>query len=60
MVKIDFEKKIISHDCADWDRRKTTKKLCKHLGKVFLAIPDDVAKALVRDLIGNPNFWSLI
>lgn len=59
-VRIDFKKKAIEHDCADWGRRKTGKKLCKHLGKIMLAIPEEEAILLLRDIIAKPNSWQLI
>ena len=58
-VEIDFERRTISHDCADWNRRKTIKKLCKHLGKILLTIPEDEAITLVKDFIANTSSWIL-
>lgn len=58
-VRIDFKKKTIEHDCADWGRRKTGKKLCKHLGKIMLTIPEGDATLLLRDIIAKPDSWQL-
>jgi hypothetical protein len=58
-VRIDFKKKIIEHDCADWVRRKSGKKLCKHLGKIMLTIPEKKATLLLKDMIAKPNLWQL-
>jgi len=58
-VRIDFKKKVIEHDCADWGRRKTEKKLCKHLSKIMLTIPAEKATLLLRDIIAKPNSWQL-
>ena len=60
IVNIDFKRKAIAHDCADWRRRKTAKRLCKHVGKVLLAISEEKAQVLLRDLISNPDYWSLV
>lgn len=30
---IDFQNKIILHDCADWSRTMSSKQFCKHIGK---------------------------
>jgi len=59
-VRIDFREKIIEHECADWGRRKTGKRLCKHLGKIMLTIPERKATLLLRDMIAKPNSWQLI
>lgn len=61
-VKIDFRKKTISHDCVDWKRRKHLppyKKLCKHIGKVLLIVPQGEAETFARDLIANPDSWAV-
>jgi hypothetical protein len=34
-VVIDLQNRVIMHDCADWSRVLPTKKLCKHVGKLF-------------------------
>ncbi|MDH5439290.1 MAG: hypothetical protein OEZ48_12905 [Candidatus Bathyarchaeota archaeon] len=60
IVNIDFRRKVIAHDCADWRRRKTAKRLCKHVGKILLAISEEKAQVLLRDLISNPDYWSLV
>jgi len=59
VVDIDYRKKIISHDCADWSRRRASRKLCKHLGKILIMIPKQRATIFLRDLIANPNSWNL-
>jgi uncharacterized protein YecE (DUF72 family) len=35
---IDLESHVIMHDCADWNRLLTDKRMCKHLAKLFLAL----------------------
>jgi uncharacterized protein YecE (DUF72 family) len=42
-LTMDEKSKTISHDCGDWERAVETRQLCKHVGKVLLMIPVDVA-----------------
>jgi uncharacterized protein YecE (DUF72 family) len=37
------ESRSIDHDCGDWERAVETRQLCKHVGKVLLMIPSDLA-----------------
>lgn len=58
-VEIDLETKTIRHDCADWGRRKTVNKLCKHLGKALLTLPEEKAHTLLKEIITEPKSWHL-
>ncbi len=40
---MDKASKSIMHDCGDWERATETHQLCKHVGKVLLSIPEDLA-----------------
>jgi len=40
---MDMASKRILHDCGDWERAVETRQLCKHIGKVLLSIPENVA-----------------
>jgi uncharacterized protein DUF72 len=42
-LTMDRDTQTISHDCGDWERAVETRQLCKHVGKVLLMIPADVA-----------------
>ncbi len=51
------ERKII-HDCNDWKNINSKKKLCKHMGKIFLSLPRDLSKKIVNNIIENLARWS--
>jgi uncharacterized protein YecE (DUF72 family) len=51
------EQKII-HDCNDWEKRSSEKKLCKHIGKIFLSLPQDRTKKIINNIIENHTRWS--
>jgi hypothetical protein len=56
-IVIDAREKIILHDCADWGRVSSTKKLCKHLAKLLLSIDRGQASEILRDLYQRKEAW---
>jgi uncharacterized protein YecE (DUF72 family) len=56
-IVIDTREKIILHDCADWERVSSTKKLCKHIAKLLLSIDRDKASEILRDLYQHEEAW---
>lgn len=56
-IVIDGRAKIILHDCADWERVSSTKKLCKHLAKLLLSIDREQANGILRDLYQQEEAW---
>lgn len=57
-VVIDVEEKQVMHDCADWARVSRVKRLCKHLGKVFLSLPSDVSLRILRRIYDEFDEWT--
>jgi uncharacterized protein YecE (DUF72 family) len=56
-IIVDAREKIILHDCADWERVASTRKLCKHLAKLFLSIEREEANRILRDLYQQEEIW---
>ena len=56
-LNMDMASKTIVHDCGDWERAIETRQLCKHIGKVLLTIPEQVALAWVSAIHENPDAW---
>jgi hypothetical protein len=56
-IIIDLKTRTILHDCADWDRVSTSKKLCKHLGKLLLSIDREKATTILRSVIAQKDAW---
>jgi uncharacterized protein YecE (DUF72 family) len=56
-IVIDRDTKIILHDCADWQKVITTKKLCKHIAKLLLTINRKSSEEILRDLHANEETW---
>jgi uncharacterized protein YecE (DUF72 family) len=56
-LKMDMNARSIFHDCGDWERAVETRQLCKHIGKVLLTIPENVALTWVSAIQENPDAW---
>jgi len=56
-IVVDMWKKVVLHDCADWDKLIPKKKFCKHLGKLMLAIDEDKALRAVRKISADIESW---
>ncbi len=56
-VVIDLPSQAILHDCADWARVSSTRKLCKHVAKLFLSIERKSATEILRRLYHEEEVW---
>jgi uncharacterized protein YecE (DUF72 family) len=54
---IDTREKVILHDCADWERVSSTKRLCKHLAKLLLSIERERATEILKNLYEQEETW---
>ncbi len=57
-IVIDSENKVVLHDCADWRKLVPNKRFCKHLGKLFLYLPDERAKSILERIYTEEEDWS--
>ena len=56
-VIIDAEASTISHDCVDWEKILTTKKLCKHIAKLLLSLDREKATEILRKMYAQQSIW---
>lgn len=56
-ISIDLKNGIISHDCADWGKILSTKKLCKHIAKLLLTIDRERAAKILENLYTQKERW---
>jgi uncharacterized protein YecE (DUF72 family) len=56
-IVIDADKKVILHDCADWDRVIQEKKFCKHIVKLMLSIDENSALKILRTIRSEIDSW---
>jgi uncharacterized protein YecE (DUF72 family) len=57
----DFEirkdKKEMTHYCEDWKKRVGTKQFCKHIASVFLCMPEETSKEILKEVITKLDEW---
>lgn len=56
-ISIDTSKRMILHDCADWSRCAPVKQFCKHVGKVMMVAPDDIAVGILKKMGVERDKW---
>lgn len=57
-VAIDVPKRLILHDCADWNRVAPTKQFCKHVGKVMMMLPKEAAVKILKTMSTEREKWA--
>lgn len=56
-IVIDLKEKVIKHDCDDWRKGRGSKRMCKHLGKLFLALPPGHSKDILSRIWEDVDGW---
>jgi len=57
MIDLDLAQKVIIHNCDDWRKGLGIKRMCKHLCKLFLTLPEEQALRIVRSIIEDKDGW---
>lgn len=58
VVAVEASSRRIVHDCEDWATQLRIRRFCKHLGRLFLSLPPDRARALLADLKAHRESWT--
>ncbi|MCD6263508.1 DUF72 domain-containing protein [Candidatus Bathyarchaeota archaeon] len=56
-VEVDLRGRVLRHNCADWVKGLAAKRMCKHVGKLFLVLPERRASAILRDIWEERERW---
>ena len=56
-IVIDFEARMILHDCADWSKMLPAKRFCKHIGKLLLSMDIEKATNVLRSIYAQKQMW---
>jgi Protein of unknown function DUF72 len=56
-LTMDSISRTITHDCGDWERSIETRQLCKHVGKVILLLPENIALRWVTQIHEDTDAW---
>ncbi len=58
VIDIDLTKRVILHNCQDWEKNLDSKTMCKHLGKFLSTIDETTATNILREVLRNMNEWT--
>ncbi|MFH2112553.1 MAG: DUF72 domain-containing protein [Candidatus Bathyarchaeota archaeon] len=56
-IEVDLEHQVVKHDCDDWRKGAGSKRMCKHLGKLFLSLPPGQAKRVLARIWDDVDGW---
>jgi uncharacterized protein YecE (DUF72 family) len=56
-IIIDLKGNIVSHDCADWGKILSTRKLCKHVAKLLLTMDRQEATQILKSMYMDKEKW---
>ena len=59
-VEVNFRERVLKHDCDDWRKGLETKRLCKHIVKLLLMIPEEESVEILKDILSNKDKWTPI
>jgi hypothetical protein len=48
---------VIKHNCDDWRKGMHRKRMCKHLGKLFLSLPPGQSKRILEMIWKDVDGW---
>lgn len=56
-IKIKIKERILIHNCQDWQKGLGLKRICKHVGKLFLQLPSENSTVILQDIINQKDKW---
>ena len=59
-IEIDRNSKTVTHDCDDWRKGADRKRMCKHVAKLLLSLPEGQALELLAEMWVNRDGWQFI
>jgi uncharacterized protein YecE (DUF72 family) len=59
-IMINMADRVIEHDCDDWRKGRDTKRICKHINKLFMKLPEGQAKEILKEIYREKDEWRFI
>jgi len=56
-IEIDLDSRVLRHDCGDWRKGLDAKRMCKHVAKLFLSLPERQAKEILARIWEKKEEW---
>jgi uncharacterized protein YecE (DUF72 family) len=59
-IEIDRNSKTVTHDCDDWRKGADRKRICKHVAKLLLSLPEGQAQELLTEMWESRDGWRFL
>ncbi|RLI37335.1 hypothetical protein DRO66_04045 [Candidatus Bathyarchaeota archaeon] len=56
-IELDIQERTLKHNCDDWRRGLGMKRICKHVVKLFMMVPKEESREVLKDIIKNRDIW---
>jgi hypothetical protein len=56
-IDVDLDRKVLRHDCDDWMKGKSTKRMCKHIVKLFMSLPQGQSERVLSRIWDDVDGW---
>jgi uncharacterized protein YecE (DUF72 family) len=56
-IEVDLVSRSLRHDCDDWRKGLEAKRMCKHMAKLFLSLPESQAKEVLAGIWEDKERW---
>ena len=57
-IEVDLGSKVLKHNCDDWRKGMGSKRMCKHVDRLFLSLPPGQARKILEKIWGERDDWS--
>jgi uncharacterized protein YecE (DUF72 family) len=57
IIEIDLSKRTLTHNCDDWRKSLGIRRICKHIGKLFLQLPVETSTTILENIIKEKDEW---
>ena len=56
-IEVDFDQKVIKHNCDDWRKGMGSKRFCKHIVKFFMSLPPGQSTRALSQIWDDIDGW---
>jgi uncharacterized protein YecE (DUF72 family) len=57
-IEVDIGGKMLRHNCDDWRKGMGSKRMCKHVDRLFLSLPPGQSRKILERIWGERDDWS--
>jgi len=57
-IEVDFDGKVLRHNCDDWRKGMGSKRMCKHVDRLFLSLPPGQSRKILERIWEERDDWS--